>query len=726
MGRIEEARARIEALEAASQGRLAGRLIWAAALAALVAAALPPAASQARDKKERVITADRFFLRDAAGKIRGLISVGAAGPGIALFDREERRRSELFLGKGSGAALLFLTEKRQARMLLEAPPLSSRLMLLAPGGTLTGILSFTKEGGLTMRGEAGDSRALMIQDARGAELLLFDDARRKRVGMGAGAGARLALLDASGAPQALCPPPSSDLSAVEALHRSWCPPDALAFYTSDHVAIGKTKFGKQIASLIGKADALTSMMDLLEDDVKRHLGGLTRTTGFVSMSGERLQAITTAKPYSRATILEKEKAKLERREARGQEYFVLKNPAAMLPAFWFVTDRLVLQGQPSAIEAAIARGPGPGLPAALAEGWDAKAHVSAACRVPPEVALGILVAPLPKDSPPMYADLQSALTGVVRVGVTIGFDPGPRVKLSFTHASELGVDKAPAGWGRALIRVRDMLAALPRKIDPTSDWARTHRFLKHLEPALAKTRPARDGKTVSMAVEWKGDDLAETYFADLLDLVLEVAQNVRAAAARSLASNHLKQIGLALHSAADVNRKLPQSAAFRTKDGKPLLSWRVAILPYIEQDILYKQFKLDEPWDSPHNIKLLERMPEPYAHPQAKDKPGHTRFLGLVGKGAGFEPGLDLRLTDFTDGTSNTLLVAEAAEAVPWTKPVDLRYTAGKPLPKIGGVFKGVALGLMADGSVRTLPSDIKAKALRALITRGGGEVIED
>ena len=102
-------------------------------------------------------------------------------------------------------------------------------------------------------------------------------------------------------------------------------------------------------------------------------------------------------------------------------------------------------------------------------------------------------------------------------------------------------------------------------------------------------------------------------------------------------SNNLKQIGVALHNYHGVYKTLPPPA--KTADGKPLLSWRVLILPFLEDDDnLYAQFKLDEPWDSPHNIKLLTKMPEVYAHPADPEaaKKGLTYYQVFVGEPGGF------------------------------------------------------------------------------------------
>ncbi|HYT94720.1 MAG TPA: DUF1559 domain-containing protein [Gemmataceae bacterium] len=203
---------------------------------------------------------------------------------------------------------------------------------------------------------------------------------------------------------------------------------------------------------------------------------------------------------------------------------------------------------------------------------------------------------------------------------------------------------------------------------------------------------------------------------------------------RAISQNNLKQIGLAMHNYHDAYRCLPANAIY-SKDGKPLLSWRVAILPYIEQNVLYQQFKLDEPWDSPHNKALLQHMPPQYA--PVREGPGepfctyyqvftgpNTPFPDVPPQGGPFGA-RGLRLTEFRDGTSNTLLAAEAGEAVPWTKPADIAISPVQPLPKLGGQWRSGCNVLMADGSVRWVDlRRVSEPTLRALITPSGGEVV--
>jgi serine/threonine protein kinase len=216
-------------------------------------------------------------------------------------------------------------------------------------------------------------------------------------------------------------------------------------------------------------------------------------------------------------------------------------------------------------------------------------------------------------------------------------------------------------------------------------------------------------------------------------LTTPAIESARTVAKRAESVNNLKQLGLAVHNYDSVYAHLPQFAIFG-KDGTPLLSWRVTLLPYLNHMLLYKKFKLDEPWDSPHNHALLKYMPPVYMPPEESPTatPYTTFYQVFVGTnsevGPLFEPNPEFKLRragGCPDGLTGTLLIVEGGTAVPWTKPEDIVYDPAKPLPKLGGVFKeGTAAGL-GSGSVRFLTRNIDEETIRSLITRNGGEPVE-
>jgi uncharacterized protein (TIGR03067 family) len=209
-------------------------------------------------------------------------------------------------------------------------------------------------------------------------------------------------------------------------------------------------------------------------------------------------------------------------------------------------------------------------------------------------------------------------------------------------------------------------------------------------------------------------------------LLKKAVEKVRLAAQRAQSQNNLKQIGLAMHNYHDAYKKLP-TAAIYSKDGKPLLSWRVTILPYLEEGPLYQQFRLDEPWDSAHNKKLLEKMPKLYAPVRGMTKQPHTTFYQVfTGPGTLFEGNKALKFQQVQDGISNTILAVEAGEAVPWTKPDDLPYDPQKDLPKLGGLFAEGFSALFADGSVRWVGRRFDVPTLRLAITCNDGQPFDE
>jgi len=288
------------------------------------------------------------------------------------------------------------------------------------------------------------------------------------------------------------------------------------------------------------------------------------------------------------------------------------------------------------------------------------------------------------------------------------------LKLELSFANETTAKESKNALATGLDMLRRML-----NTDASGDLKNDELMVamaKELSSALETSQLTQEKQVVRGTMDTK---------SPLVGMLLPAIQKVRTASKRMVSMNNMKQIALAMHNYHDVYGRLP-APAIMDKDGKPLLSWRVAILPFIEQDNLYKQFKLDEPWDSEHNKKLLVQMPGIYAPVKAATKePFATFYQVFAGKGTAFEPGEKITFgVGIPDGTSNTLMIVEATDAVPWTKPEDLPFDMTKPLPKLGGEFPDVFLAAFCDGSVHALPKNIDANKLRALITRNGGEPI--
>ncbi|MDB5350759.1 MAG: hypothetical protein JWN86_2006 [Planctomycetota bacterium] len=202
--------------------------------------------------------------------------------------------------------------------------------------------------------------------------------------------------------------------------------------------------------------------------------------------------------------------------------------------------------------------------------------------------------------------------------------------------------------------------------------------------------------------------------------------------------NNIKQIGLGLFNYESALGTLPP-AAICDKAGKPLLSWRVLILPYLEQGELYNQFHLNEPWDSPHNLTLVNKMPASYAPVGRNSDPGKTYMQAFVGPGTAFEGAEGERLTvregrsNFPDGPGQTILFVEAGKPVPWSAPIDIPYGVNVPIPVLGGSYRRKKelfhlppatefYAQISDGTVKRFPWSLPASRLRAMITRNGGE----
>jgi hypothetical protein len=244
--------------------------------------------------------------------------------------------------------------------------------------------------------------------------------------------------------------------------------------------------------------------------------------------------------------------------------------------------------------------------------------------------------------------------------------------------------------------------------------------LKLAEQFVDGAKATKSGSQV--VIDVKRPEILDTAGARIVSAVAQSIMDGRAAARRVQQMNNMKQIAIAMIMYETVDGNFPPAAI--EKGGKPLLSWRVTILPFLQEEVLYKQFHLDEPWDSPHNLEVAKKMPAVFQSPGGP-KDGKTRVMLFTGKGAAFDGGKKVQAGDIRDGMSNTILCVEAGpdKAVPWTKPEDLPFDPENPSAALGKASPAGCIAAFFDGHVMQLKVD--NKTLKALITPDGGEVID-
>jgi hypothetical protein len=441
--------------------------------------------------------------------------------------------------------------------------------------------------------------------------------------------------------------------------------------------------------------------------------------------------LTTTKPIPQAEFLG-QLGDVRKEDVGGKTFYEAPKHKIGLH---FINERTLVFGPAEAVNRALRKAPARqgDLTAALSQAQEGKPLVIAVNLA--TVSEFVPPAALQQIPPPFEALLKAKLATL-----TIDLEKNGKIDLRLLYTNAQQATDAETAAKAGLLQVRMLLnkskEELTRKVFGDGKPATLDELpeaaaslfglglLNRVDEFLAAPPLKKDGTSLALSLQLpQGGSAVLSMGAVSSALLLPAVQKVRGAAARMQDQNNLKQMGLAMHNYHDVHRGLPP-AAICDKDGKPLLSWRVAILPYIEQENLYKQFKLDEPWDSEHNKKFIPLMPQVYMVPAAPTKPGETHYRVFVGGGAMFDVAKGARLVDIIDGTSNTIMITQTAESVPWTKPAEIPYDPQKPLPKLGGYYpEGLFHVAWGDGSVRAIRGNIEEGTLRAMITRAGGEV---
>ncbi len=417
--------------------------------------------------------------------------------------------------------------------------------------------------------------------------------------------------------------------------------------------------------------------------------------------------VSTAQPYDGKKIVSAMKGNVQVRKHGGKAYHI----GDRAPAIHFASERMIFVGDEPVLKRFLegsAKPAGGKLAGALKLAAE-KHHVVAGFQVP-EPFLQMAK----QESLPPGADFLKPLLEVHSGSLVVDVTANIRVQTTLNLPSDAAAKEAAEGLKKGLELAKQQITQIP---PGEAHIGMLGLIAKQMENFLKETKIEPQRSSVVVTMQANG--------AVLIAALLPAVQKVRESAKRMEASNNLRQIGIAFHTYGDDHKQFPPHA-ITSKDGKPLLSWRVALLPYLDQPELYKQFKLDEPWDSTHNKTLLGKMPKLFAHPSAKLKdPTHTVYQAFVGKGTLFEPGQKLFFKHVVDGTSNTILAAEAAEGVPWTKPEDMAYDSKKPLPKLGGHEEKGFNVLWCDASTSFIKAKFDEATMRLAITRNDGQPID-
>ena len=260
------------------------------------------------------------------------------------------------------------------------------------------------------------------------------------------------------------------------------------------------------------------------------------------------------------------------------------------------------------------------------------------------------------------------------------------------------------------------VSQLPLPPEASASDKEMHDIIKNL---VASATVKQNGDKIQLRIS------APKGFDRVTEIMKPALIAAREAAKEAQKRNALKMLGLAFHNFHDTWTHFPGAGRNREEIAVGL-SWRVHLLPFLDEAPLYTQFKQDEPWDSEHNKKLIEKMPAIFKSPGV-DAVGKTSIHIFTGPGAPFAEDKSPRMNSFTDGLSNTLLAVLAGPetADVWTKPGGLDFDPKDPIKSLGTISGKTILVLLGDGSIRELDKEIDAKTLRCLIQNADGEPIQ-
>jgi hypothetical protein len=451
------------------------------------------------------------------------------------------------------------------------------------------------------------------------------------------------------------------------------------------------------------------------------------------------------------------KAEVKEKQIKGRTMLVLEEPNGSR-ALCFLSERMFVFGDPAGIQAALEAAEEPDTSAFAVECRKLAQQNSFLCafhfdRFPREWRQNM------SRNIPLASVVLEAQTGFL----TVAANKGVEVTAVATFAEETTASSGRKAVSDSLTLLRAVLPMALQELahtmveDPDAP-AHSYALLKSLGADLQQAQIELTGTTVKASLRHTCDDrFLAGLVGDLLPLITELGPRPTATTFRTVGgmlpagggrvapvpdppvrpekAESMRKIAKAFEKYREAQGHYPPPALYG-KDGTPLLSWRVLLLPYLGEQKLYEQFKLDEPWYSKHNRPLLGKMPRVYGSmfqlQTAEPLVGRTDFRMILGPGAAYEGKEGIQPKDLTDGAGQTLLVVENVRfggEVAWTRPEGYRFGTEWPLPRLvygaGGHEQGF-YALFGDGQVRFVKDTVSSTTFRAMITRNGGEKLSE
>lgn len=247
----------------------------------------------------------------------------------------------------------------------------------------------------------------------------------------------------------------------------------------------------------------------------------------------------------------------------------------------------------------------------------------------------------------------------------------------------------------------------------------------------APKRTENTGREAYRRVRWIMYAVCSIGLAVLVCVLWRAVDFAHQAGLHSACSCPLGSLHLAMQNYHAVHGHFPPAYLTDT-DGTPIHSWRVLVLPYVEEQQLYDAYSFDEPWNGPNNIRLAHKMPKLYRCPSEPESDSMTNYVVIVGKDTAFPFDQPTSSEDFRDGRANTILVAEVADSdILWTEPRDLATSTmsfsvnHESLPSISSARRrGPLVNTAGPTTSYSLSQDLDPETLRAFSTIAAGDEI--